>query len=215
MAFTDFSTFSKFNESFPDIAIIEENFIPSELNIFEYAGFSFLENEIKDSLKVYRSNEQFISLFIIAPILKAIWMKFVQKLNLWTDEFIKADEKLVGRPDFLISGINKKQYILLTAPMLAVVEAKKEQFEQGWGQCAAEMLACQKINNKSEITIFGAVTTGKVWEFGKLYQNMLTIHTIPYSVGELQKLLNILNYFFEEVEKQLPLVDTTIILNTE
>ncbi len=213
MAFTDFSTFSKFHEVFPNIKIVKKNFIPAELKIFQYSDS--LNHEIETSLKSFRCNEQFISLFIIAPILKAVWMNHFEKLNLWSDEFIKADEQLVGRPDFLISMLNEEQYQFLTPPLFVAIEAKKGEIDEAWGQCAAEMLACQKINNKSEITIFGAVTTGKVWEFGKLYQNMLTIHTIPYSVGELQKLLNILNYFFEEVEKQLPLVDITIILNTD
>jgi len=214
MAFTDFSTFSKFLEIFTHISTRTKNFIPASLANIDYP--EALENEIAEALEVYRSNEQFICSFLITPILKTIWKKHRPKLNLWTGEFIKADERLAGRPDFLISALSEReQYQFLTPPLFVAIEAKKGEIDEAWGQCAAEMLACQKINNKSEITIFGAVTTGKVWEFGKLYQNMLTIHTIPYSVGELQKLLNILNYFFEEVEKQLPLVDITIILNTD
>jgi hypothetical protein len=34
---------------------------------------------------------------------------------------------------------------VLEAPMVIVVEAKKNDFEQGWGQCLAELAASQKL----------------------------------------------------------------------
>ncbi len=36
---------------------------------------------------------------------------------------------------------------LINTPLLSVMEAKKEDFEMGWGQCLAELIACQKIND--------------------------------------------------------------------
>ncbi len=48
-------------------------------------------------------------------------------------------------------------------PLLAVVEAKQEDFVKGWGQCLAEMVAAQKLNAgvTPQPTIYGIVTTGK------------------------------------------------------
>ncbi len=213
MAFTDFSTLNKVREMFPHIKIVYEDFIAQKIKPFRYSVS--LKNEIELSLSTQKPGEWFASFFLIAPLLKAAWNKHIQNLNLWVQTRLYADDILTGFPDFLITGLNKKQYSFLSAPMLAVVEAKEENFKEGWGQCAAEMLACQKINQNKDIDIFGIVCTGYVWEFAKLSQETLQIDTHVFTVSELQKLLNVLNYFFEEVEKQLPLVDTTIILNTE
>jgi len=55
----------------------------------------------------------------------------------------------------------------LEYPLLIVVEAKKNDFEQGWAQCLSELIAAKNLN-QSEKSVYGIVTDGKLWEFGKL-----------------------------------------------
>jgi hypothetical protein len=56
-------------------------------------------------------------------------------------------------------------------PYLIVVEAKKDNFEEGWGQCLAELITAQKLNGNTKTEIFGIVSNGKFWEFGRLLEN--------------------------------------------
>jgi hypothetical protein len=42
----------------------------------------------------------------------------------------------------------------------------KQDFEGGWAQCVAEMIACQKLNQNDHLTVYGVVSTGILWDFG-------------------------------------------------
>jgi len=98
---------------------------------------------------------------------------------------------------------------LINTPLLAVAEAKKQDFEKGWGQCLAEMIACQKINHSDKLMIYGIVSTGTFWEFGQLSENRFTQHSISYSVAtEPQKVFGILDYIFAQCEKQADSITT-------
>lgn len=109
-----------------------------------------------------------------------------------------------GEPDYFISA-QREDVIdrLINTPLLAVAEAKKQDFEAGWGQCLAEMIACQKINQNDPLTIYGIVTTGLIWEFGKLQTNTFTKHPLPYSISNPQRIFGILDFIFAECEQQL------------
>ena len=83
---------------------------------------------------------------------------------------------------------------MLEFPLLAVVEAKKSDFEQGWGQCLAELVAMQKLNNDSISTVYGIVTDGKYWEFGQLTENLFTKNRESFSIDALPELLGALDF---------------------
>jgi hypothetical protein len=83
----------------------------------------------------------------------------------------------------------------LTALVITVVEAKKENINAGLGQCAAEMVAAQIFNQQSatEIkTIYGVVTTGSIWQFLKLEEQTLSIDLSEYYLKDVNKILGIL-----------------------
>ena len=68
-----------------------------------------------------------------------------------------------------------------TTPIICVSEAKKENFNEGWAQGLAEMIAAQRFNQKENLEIFGIVTTGNFWQFGKLQENILTMEIVSFS----------------------------------
>ena len=74
---------------------------------------------------------------------------------------------------------------------------------QGWGQCLAEMIACQKLNSETEVTIYGIVSTGLIWEFGNLRGDVFTKGLYPYAVNDPAKVLGALDYLFEACEQQI------------
>jgi hypothetical protein len=121
----------------------------------------------------YRVSEASIGEMIIFPILKEVWKNFSQKLMLWSHKSINYSKELNGIPDYLIARYSKLGKVVLDKPLLAVVEAKKDDFEGGWAQCLLEMYTIQMINGKSDTPVFGIVSNGDNWEFGELHKNIL------------------------------------------
>ncbi len=70
------------------------------------------------------------------------------------------------------------------------------------GQCTSEMVAAQIFNQRLENdikTIYGAVTTGSIWQFLKLVGQTLSIDLSEYYLKDVNKILGILaNGIFPE-----------------
>ncbi|MDM8522138.1 hypothetical protein QUF80_02100 [Desulfococcaceae bacterium HSG8] len=141
---------------------------------------------------------------LIYPLLREIWMRH-PRLQIWSHVSIQADEELTGVPDYLIAGKSPQGLGEIEIPMLSVIEAKKENFLEGWGQCLAGMVAAQKLNAglTSAPTIYGIVTTGKTWEFAQLTDSEVKIHPFGLSLRQTDVLLGVLDYVFACCESQL------------
>lgn len=100
---------------------------------------------------------------------------------------------LNGYCDYLISRAAQKTVI--TAPVAVIVEAKKGVLTLGLGQCTAEMVAAQTFNQQRERpipTIYGAVSSGTVWQFLMLQGLELTIDLTEYSLPPVDTVLGLL-----------------------
>jgi hypothetical protein len=100
---------------------------------------------------------------------------------------------LNGICDFLISL--STQQLIIEAPAVVIVEAKKENLKGGLGQCMAEMVAAQRFNEaKKQPTqvIYGVVTSGNLWTFLKLEKQILTIDFTDYFIPPVERILGIL-----------------------
>ena len=73
-----------------------------------------------------------------------------------------------------IAVLRKSCTVIFDKPYFLVVEAKQDKSNGGWGQCLAELVAIQKINNDLEQIIFGIVSNGQVWQFSKLKGDVFT-----------------------------------------
>ncbi len=91
---------------------------------------------------------------------------------------------------------------MLETPVIVVVEAKKNDFEQGWGQCLAELIAAAHMN-ADKTPVFGIVTDGKLWEFAQFGNNTLTKQVDSYTVSDLPRLLGILQSIFDQAVANL------------
>jgi hypothetical protein len=141
-------------------------------------------------------NETTICEKIISPVLNIVAKKYDQ-LNVWSHVPYNIDEQkgLVGEPDYLIAPRTK--YGGMARPSLCIIEAKRDNFDEGWTQALAEMVA-SSLTGAS--LCYGVVTTGKTWEFGKLEHDTFTVDPVAVSAADnLQKTLNILNWMFERV----------------
>jgi hypothetical protein len=91
-----------------------------------------------------------------------------------------------------ILGYSKQVY-RIEAPVLAVVEAKKESIIDGLGQCADAMVGAQLFDQqKPAQIIYGCVTTGLGWKFLQLNGTQLNIDIDEYSINDPDKILGIL-----------------------
>lgn len=135
------------------------------------------------------------SLLIDAILLESI-TRFEQ-LKIWKEAKLQSDE-LHGVADYLIAGQGK----IYQSPFLCVVEAKKDDFEQGLAQCLLEMYVCQQ-NNAQPIDVFGIVTNSTVWQFYKLDMQHHIFESPTYTITYLNEVLGILDWIFEQCSLRL------------
>ncbi len=138
---------------------------------------------------------------IIFPILREVYKAYSLKLALWVQKPISFDIELTGTPDYVISKKSEYGKLFLEPPILTVVEAKKNDFEQGWGQCLAELIAAQKLNDKVDLPIYGIVTDGKIWEFGQLENKLFTKNIKSFTIDNLANLFGALHFIFNKINE--------------
>ncbi len=146
-------------------------------------------------LVVGKGTEKARSEHIIAPILVEVREILEQRIAVFSGVAFNVDKKLGlhGFCDFLIS--QDPLLIQVQAPVVMLVEAKREDLSGGIAQCIAEMVAAQRFNierNQSRELIFGAVTSGTDWRFLQLEGTQITLDIREYSLTELEAILGIL-----------------------
>ena len=142
------------------------------------------------------NTEKARSELIVVNVLVELREQFDCSISLFSGiEFsVDAEKGLTGICDFLVS-LSPIQS-LLEAPIIVLVEAKKENLTTGFGQCAAEMLAAQRFNAEKEnsiTSIYGATTTGTEWKFLKLEEQKIYIDIADYQIVQCDKILGILS----------------------
>ncbi len=133
---------------------------------------------------------------IVADILFELREQFDQRISFFSGIEFSVDEEsgLTGVCDFLVS-LSPVQH-MLQAPVIVLVEAKKDDLKIGMGQCVAEMLAAQRFNAErgNDIPcVYGVSTTGIDWLFLKLEGKCLHIGLMTYQIAQCDKILGILS----------------------
>jgi hypothetical protein len=157
---------------------------------------SMIEEELHDDTNYV--SEYAICEAIIRPILKTVAKNY--SLKVWSHVSYDVDKEkgLVGKPDYLIAARTK--YGTMARPSLCVIEAKQDNFEEGWAQALAEMVASSLLGTT---ICYGIVSTGEFWQFGKLENNVFVIDSISTSaIADLQNVLNIINWLFYEISSE-------------
>lgn len=200
MAFSDYKSIAQTQAEFA-IQYREDNFIaPQEYQpspTFKEAFAFDLENLDAFSSEAARCE------IVIFPILREIYKHYHEKTSLWIQKPIAYSEKLSGTPDYLVSKRSELGKTMLECPLLVVVEAKRNDFEQGWGQCLAELVAAENLNGNPAQPVYGIVTDGKLWEFGKLQGRVIVKNIDSFTISHLEGLFGALKFVFDEVSKQL------------
>ena len=121
--------------------------------------------------------------FLIAPIIFEV--RHLSKAKLNSEYWIEYNHQLRGSLD----------YFLRDERHLLVVNAKTADLTRGFTQLAVEMVALDKSDEESRKSIYGTVTTGREWHFGKLERETKTISqsiesfTVPNNLEEIMRIL--------------------------
>ena len=117
-----------------------------------------LQNRIEETLPyVNLSTETARREILVSPII--LDLIHYTKAEVRIEYSIKVTEQLQGYLDYFLQQHNQ----------LLIIEAKKEDLDFGFTQLAAQLIALDQweVDNPTD-HILGAVTTGKIWEFGLL-----------------------------------------------
>jgi hypothetical protein len=133
--------------------------------------------------------------FIIAPLLLELKLRFWDRFGLFSGVELDVDTSrgLSGVCDFVLT--RSPRLLTLTAPVLAIVEAKNDNIPGGLGQCIASTVAAREYNameKRPPAPVFGAVTTGSAWRFLRLDGADLTLDVHEYQIAEPGRILGIL-----------------------
>ncbi|MEH2007283.1 hypothetical protein [Nostoc sp.] len=200
MAFSNYKTISEVLKAFQ--VIYTEAIFISEVpfNIPDYFRED-LELMMRDA--VVDNSEFAICENLIYPVLKEVWKIYRYHFILWSHESLNYDEKLSGFPEYILAKRSPLGKVVFDKPYFILVEAKQDNFETGWAQCLAEMIADQRLNAEHQIIIFGIVSNGERWQLGKLERETFTRNTTYYTIQELDKLFAAVNFVFQQSELQL------------
>jgi hypothetical protein len=139
------------------------------------------------------STEKARSELIIAPVLLELRRMLHDGFGLFpgVELDVDASRGLNGFCDFILT--RSPLQTVLTAPVVAIVEAKNDNIRTGLGQCVAAMVAARELNAASPIpAVHGVVTTGSAWKFLRLEGARLTVDRPEYFIAEAGRVMGIL-----------------------
>ncbi|BBC27106.1 hypothetical protein [Pseudanabaena sp. ABRG5-3] len=160
-----------------------------ELLLQQYEGeldrISDTQNRISEILPyVNLANEATRREVLIAPVVTDLVHYTRSQLRI--EYQIKVSEHLQGYFD----------YLLRNQAWIIVIEAKHEDLYNGFTQLATELIALDQWDKAPECDrLFGAVTTGSVWQFGllhrqtKLIQQDLNLYRVPNDFETVMRIL--------------------------
>jgi hypothetical protein len=136
-------------------------------------------------------SEKARSEFIVAPLLLGVRALSGGRISILSGQRLDVDpgRRLLGECDFILAL--SEPLPRLRAPLVTIVEAKKNDIEAGLGQCIAQMVAAQMFNERSGRSgvVYGCVTTGEDWQFLRLDGQAVTIDTTRRYINDVGSIL--------------------------
>ena len=144
---------------------------------------------------------------MIAPLLTAFWWTYHGRIGLYSGNEFDGDAAagLNGYCDFILSRAPQQPFV--TPPAVVIVEAKRENINDGLGQCVAGMIGAVRFNARGGMPInpiYGCVTTGTAWRFLSLEGTRLTMDLTEYTLHDLSHLLGIFTHMIGPIPPPAP-----------
>jgi len=165
-----------------------------DTNIISVSPSELLVQQLEEAQELPIKSEKARSELIITPILLELRRISNKFFTIYSGDILVADKEkgLTGECDFIIARATGS--FTVNMPILAIVEAKKQDMELGINQCAAQLYGAYLFNKKSGLDlekVYGCVTTGDMWKFIVLEKNAIKIDNLTYHKRELDKILGI------------------------
>jgi len=196
MSYSQFTTLEMIESNF-NIKIADKVGIFAQIPESEYSDFlgQTLQDNIALALAI--NTEKARSELIVTPILVELRKHFNYQISFFSGkEFnIDSEKGLNGFCDFLIS--RSPEQLLIKIPVVALVEAKNDNLQNGLPQCMAEMIAARifnERNNNNISAIYGVVTTGTNWKFLRLINQTIEVDLNDYFIDKISKIIGILKH---------------------
>lgn len=149
----------------------------------EIDRLSELQQQLEETIPyVTLSSETAKREILIAPVLTRVAVMCRRLLRI--EYPLKVSEQLQGNLDYFIQS----------GQGLIVIEAKRDDLTRGFTQLAVELIALAMLEESPEV-LYGVVTIGELWVFGKLERSTYTIardigsYTLPDDLAELVRIL--------------------------
>lgn len=165
----------------------------------------WLQKELADSKEMHIKSEKARSEWIVVPILKELRNLNAKFFTIYSGDNLMADKEtgLQGECDFILAKDTKSYDI--SVPIFHIVEAKRNDLEEGVRQCSAQLVGAKKYNEKKGIPmekLFGCTTTGDVWQFIEL-SDKLYIDNNKYYLSEIDSLLGVFQSIIDYYKSML------------
>jgi len=198
MAFTDFKSPAEVQTAY-HITACEEHFI----RIIPKAPSKRFLEDFKFTTTYFDvfSSEASRCENVIYPLLRDACRHVVSNYSLWSHKSIAADGTLSGTPDYIIATRSNLGKNVFGFPLVLVVEAKQNDFTKGWGQCLAELVAAQKLNEQPSYPVYGIVTDGELWQFGRLHDTQFTREVTRATIDDMEKVFGTISAVIQLVTK--------------
>ena len=163
-----------------------------------------MSNWLRDTLAMTQqmplTSEKAKSELVVTPILVELRNRNNNFFTVYSGEVLNADSAagLAGECDFILT--KDTNAFAISAPIITVVEAKKDDLELGVVQCAAQMVGIQRFNQQygeSIETIYGCTTTADSWQFLKLTGTELLVDRDRYFIDDLEEILGVFQWVID------------------
>ncbi len=199
MSYSEFKSIAEVCNRF-DLNIDESQNLFTDIATVEVS--ELLQQILKRNIPLANAinTEKARSELLIAPTLLEIRQIFNNEVGFFSGSEFNIDSELGlnGYCDFILTA--SREIYEINRPVVTLVEAKNENIKGGLAQCIAEMVAAQRFNERDNVNlpIFGAVTTGIIWQFIRLDGNFVWIDLQEYYIRDTPKLLGILSHPFKD-----------------
>lgn len=133
---------------------------------------------------------------LIFPLLKEAW-KRNPKAKVFSHPQIKYED-LILIPDYVVTPKDKTGTDAFQKPLLITVEAKNEDYNQGWADACKQLIVSRFLNQNDQIPIYALVSIGESWQFGKLAGNIIYKHPTALGLDNANKLFGVLDFIFAD-----------------
>jgi hypothetical protein len=184
-----FSDYFKLNFAPQDIlAYFGVSLQRQSLQLPQYSGtldrLTELKSRIEESLpRLSLTSEMARREFLIAPVLTDLLHYTQATLNV--EYPVNVSSQLKGSLDYLLQ--NHQTFL--------VIEAKNEDLERGFVQLAIELIALDQWIESDQEILYGAISTGNIWQFGKFDREAraitqdLDLYRVPADLNDLLRIL--------------------------